>query len=182
MEPTTIPPNSREFYPAATWWPIPPVPMPANRGVLGDRNTIVTHITEGGPEVKNTLAWYADLKDKPNRFGAHFYIGQDGKVYQTELIGFTTWHASQVNAHAIGIEHAAATGTAPGVPRMDVTEAQYQASSKLIRWLCDIAKIPCDRAHIRTHWEASPADGHKLCCSPTLDPERLVAMAKALAE
>ena len=176
---TTTPPNSIEFYRGAIWYPIEPVPT-APQGNLADKNQITCHITEGGPNVINTLGWYANLTAKQNCFGAHFYIGQDGTIYQTALIGAITWHASQVNRHSIGIEHAAASGTDPHVPSLPVTAAQYAASAKLIKWIATMAKFPVDRNHIRGHNEASPADKHIGCCTPTLNLDNLVALASAV--
>lgn len=171
-------PVSPEVYPGAVWYPIEPYPPPYHQGDISDKNQITDHISESGPDSRGSLAWYANLKDKSQRLGTQFYISQDGTVYQTCLAGRTTWHASQVNAHSIGIEHAASSGTDPKVPALPVSDAQYAASAKLHAWISKLAKIPLDRMHVRSHWEASPADGHRLCCIPTLDLDKLVAMAK----
>jgi N-acetylmuramoyl-L-alanine amidase-like protein len=88
----------------------------------------------------------------------------------------TAWHASQVNAHSVGIEHAAVTGT------LMATDAQYEASAKLIVWLAKLMNVPIDRKHFLTHWEASPIDNHRLCCTGALDPDRLVLLAQQLSK
>jgi N-acetyl-anhydromuramyl-L-alanine amidase AmpD len=111
----------------------------------------------------------------PHRVSAHFIIDRVGKVYQLLSISETAWHASQANAHSVGIEHVA-------VPvKLLPTEEQYAASAALVKWLCEQMKVPVDRAHVRGHNEASPADGHVGCCEPTLIIDRVVALAKARA-
>jgi hypothetical protein len=61
---------------------------------------------------------------------------------------------------------------------LPATEEQYAASSKLVAWLCELLAIPIDRDHVKSHNEASPRDGHTGCCYPSLDPDRVVEMAK----
>lgn len=139
-------------------------------GTLKQRNTIILHITQGST-AKSAIETFK-ASDAPHRVSCHFVIDRDGTVYQLLSIADTAWHASQANAHSVGIEHAAIAGT------LWCTDEQYQASSKLIAWLCRQLEIPCDRAHVRTHNEASPRDGHVLCCTGALDPERVVEMAK----
>ncbi len=143
-------------------------------GKLGDRDLIVLHITEG-PTARSAINTFR-ASVAPNRVSAHFVIDRDGTVYQLLSIEDTAWHASSVNSHSVGIEHAAMTNNLPA------TEAQYQASSKLVAWLCVQLALPCDRAHVRTHHEASPKDGHVLCCTGALDPDRVVDMAKGQLE
>jgi len=157
-------------------------PQAIQRPLLGDhsqwatleqRNTIVLHITQG-PTAAGAIATFRASK-APNRISCHFVIDRDGTVYQLVSIADTAWHASQCNAHSVGIEHAAIAGT------LMATEEQYQASAKLVAWLCDQMKIPVDRAHVRTHNECSPRDGHVLCCTGALDPDRVVQIAAALS-
>ena len=61
---------------------------------------------------------------------------------------------------------------------MPATNEQYAASARLVSWLCSVLKVRCDREHVRTHNEASPRDGHVLCCVGALDPDRVVSMAQ----
>lgn len=132
------------------------------------------HITQGSTAA-GTIAWFA-ASVSPHRISAHFVIDHDPEatVYQLVSIYDTAWHASACNSRSVGIEHVAIAGKLPP------SEAQYAASAALVAWLCAQMKIPIDRAHIRSHNEASPQDGHLGCCAPTLDPDRVVAMAKAL--
>lgn len=155
------------IYPGAKWRPLLDHSAP---GTLAQRNTIVLHITAGS-SAQSAIDTFAASK-APHRVSCHFVIDRDGSVSQLVSISDTAWHASQANSHSVGIEHAAIPGKLP------VTEAQYAASAALVAWLCGQMKIPIDRAHIRSHQEASPRDGHVGCCAPTLDPQRVVLMAQ----
>jgi N-acetyl-anhydromuramyl-L-alanine amidase AmpD len=143
-------------------------------GMLAQRNLIVLHIT-AGPSASSAMNTFAASKI-PHRVSAHFVIDRDGTVFQLLPLEDTAWHASAVNSRSVGIEHAAI----PDNPAHAVTEEQYLASAELVAWLCGVLKIPVDREHVRSHWEASPADGHVGCCAPTLDPDRVVAMAAGI--
>lgn len=166
-------------------------------GLLLQRNTVVLHITEG-TTAEGALATFVNSV-APNRTSAHFVIARDGTVYQHLSIGDTGFHASQANHYSIGIEHVAlsakgaaelntiyadriAAGHQSKWVEMPATEAQYKASAELCAWLCPQMKVPVDRAHIRTHNEASPRDGHVLCCTGALDPERVVRMANVVKQ
>jgi len=157
------------LYPKAIWHPLL---GHSYQGTLEQRNTVVLHITEG-TTAAGTMAWFAQSK-APNRLSAHFVIDRDGTVYQLLGIQDTGFHASQANSHSIGIEHVAVTHT------LLATDAQYKASAELVYWLCTMMKVAVDRSHVRTHNEASPADGHTLCCTGALDPDKVVAMAQGL--
>jgi len=157
-------------YPAAIWKPLTGHSSP---GTLAQRNTVVLHITAGSTMEGAFNTFQGSIA--PHRVSAHFIIDRAGKVYQLMSVSETAWHASQANGHSVGIEHVA-------IPvKLLPTEEQYAASAALVRWLCDQMKVPVDRIHVRGHNEASPADGHVGCCAPTLDPDRVVAMAAALS-
>jgi N-acetyl-anhydromuramyl-L-alanine amidase AmpD len=162
-------------------------------GTLADKNTIVLHETEGASAAGAISTFRQSVA--PHRVSCHFVIDRDGTVFQCINIADVAWHASQVNAHSVGIEHAGISATGakaisqshalmnpplPPVAAMPCTDAQYAASSKLVAWLCHKLQIPCDRTHVREHCEASPADHHDLCCHGALDPNRVVAMAKVV--
>jgi N-acetyl-anhydromuramyl-L-alanine amidase AmpD len=157
------------LYPKAVWRPLLDHSYP---GTLAQRNLIVLHITDG-PTAAGAISWFQQSKH-PDRLSAHFVIDRDGTIYQLLPLEDTGFHASQVNSRSVGIEHAAIAGT------LLATEEQYQASAELVAWLCALAKIPRDRAHVQTHHEASPADHHDLCCTGALDPDRVVREAVAL--
>ena len=142
-------------------------------GVLSQRNTVVLHIT-AGPTADSAIETF-EASVAPHRVSAHFVIDRDGTIYQLIPISDTAWHASQCNSHSIGIEHAAIPVT------LMATDEQYNSSAALVKWCCEQMGVPIDRAHVRSHNEASPADGHTQCCAGALDPDRVVAMAQAIA-
>lgn len=156
-------------YPNAVWKPLG---GHSAAGTLAQRNTIVLHITAGSTMEGAFQTFKASVA--PKRVSAHFIIDRDGTVYQLMSISETAWHASAVNAHSVGIEHVAVPGSLPA------TEEQYAASALLVQWLCGMMNVPIDRNHVRGHNEASPADGHKLCCSGALSADRVVSMAVLL--
>jgi N-acetyl-anhydromuramyl-L-alanine amidase AmpD len=156
-------------YPPAAWHPLAGHFAPGRRS---QRDLIVLHITAGSTAT-GAIATFEHSKP-PNRTSAHFIVDRDGRVTQLVSIDNTAWHASAVNSRSIGVEHVAVPG------KLLPTEAQCAASSALVAWLCRELCISCDRAHIRSHHEASPRDGHVGCCAPTLDPDRIVAAAAAL--
>jgi N-acetyl-anhydromuramyl-L-alanine amidase AmpD len=170
------------IYPKAVWRPLADHSEPGN---LADKRQIIPHITEG-PTAAGAIETFR-TSQRPHRTSAHAVIDRDGTIYQLVDFQDIAWHASQVNHHAIGIEHVALS--APGAANlnrktgttryeaMPATEAQYAASARLIAWLAKLLQLPIDRKHIRTHWEASPADGHELCCTGALDPDRLTELA-----
>lgn len=154
------------FYPPAIQRPLANHSGP---GILAQKNTIVLHCTDG-PTAEGAIATFETSK-APHRVSAHFVIGRDGTDYQLLPISDVAWHASQCNTHSVGIEHA-------GSAALPCTAEQYIASAALVAWLCQQMGISCDRLRIRTHQEASPADGHIGCCTVALDPDKVVAMAQ----
>lgn len=162
-------PDSPILYPKAKWTPLTDHSSP---GTIEQRNTVVLHITDGSTAA-GAIAWFRQSK-APNRVPAHFVIDRNGNVTQLLDIRETAWHASQANAHSIGIEHAAIAG------KLMATEEQYQSSAELVAWCCQQMGVPCDRAHVRTHNEASPRDGHVQCCTGALDPDEVVRRAALL--
>ncbi len=156
------------FYPLAVQRPLAGHSAP---GTLTERNLVVLHITHG-PTAASAIATFEGSR-APNRASAHFVIDRDGTVYQLLPLSDTAWHASQANLHSIGIEHAAVAGS------LLCTPEQYQASAMLVAWVCQQLGIPCDRNHVRTHNEVSPRDGHVLCCTGGLDPDKVVSITSA---
>ncbi|MFG2635701.1 N-acetylmuramoyl-L-alanine amidase [Streptomyces sp. NPDC048362] len=117
----------------------------SNRPANGIRiDSIVIHDTESSYDAAiNTF-------QKPGGGSAHYVIrSSDGAVTQmvpTKDISFQAGNYS-TNLHSIGIEHegyAAAGGTW-------YTEAEYETSAELVRYLADRFGIPLDRQHILGH-------------------------------
>jgi N-acetylmuramoyl-L-alanine amidase-like protein len=83
---------------------------------------------------------------------AHYLVrSADGQVTQFVPTRDIAYHAGNFwfNAHSIGIEHEgflAQGGTW-------YTEAMYQSSARLVRWLAHRFDVPLDRAHILGHEE-----------------------------
>jgi hypothetical protein len=132
---------------------------PADKGSYGNYDTakrprdgntirfIVIHDTE--------LPYDATLQafQNPATAGSAHYLvrSSDGHVTQVVPTGDVAWHADNwsVNAESIGIEHEgiAAEGASW------YTEALYQSSSRLVRYLAKRFDIPLDRRHIFGHDE-----------------------------
>ncbi|MGH8077917.1 MAG: N-acetylmuramoyl-L-alanine amidase, partial [Lysobacter sp.] len=120
---------------------------------------IVIHITDGGSRITGTIGWFQNPDQRNSRnehitVSAHYVIGRDGEVVQMVRHNDVAWHASSANSHSIGIEHVA------NKRGLDPTEEEYQASSRLVAWLCAQYSVPVDRDHILGHQEASPRDNH----------------------
>ncbi len=106
---------------------------------------IVIHDTEGS--YQSSIDWFQN----PASFvSAHYVIrSSDGEVTQMVKDKDVAWHAGNwyVNMHSIGIEHEgfAAEGATW------YTDAMYQSSAKLVRYLAEKYNIPLDREHIIGH-------------------------------
>ncbi|MCF6097104.1 N-acetylmuramoyl-L-alanine amidase [Thermovorax subterraneus] len=113
---------------------------------------IVDHITAG--YMPGCLNWLCNPRAKAS---AHYLVTRDGSIYQLVKDENTAWHAGNVkkpswklydgsnpNYYTIGIEH-------EGFPHEGLTEAQYQASLMLHRFLVKRFEIPIDEEHIIGH-------------------------------
>jgi N-acetyl-anhydromuramyl-L-alanine amidase AmpD len=168
-------------YPKAVWKPLT---GHFNPGTMLQRTGVVLHITDG------TVEPFGDFQASPDGRGgksAHFCVDRDGTVYQYVEISDTSWHASAVNSSTVGIEHVALTKVTAdllnsknhtSLEEMPATPEQYAASAELVAWLCKTLNIPPDRKHVREHCEASPNDGHPLCCHAELNPDDVVKKAR----
>ena len=115
---------------------------------------IVIHITDGQEKIQGPIEHF----QKPGlQASAHYIVGRDGQVVQMIRHKDIAWHATSANATSIGIEHCARSPKqlGPDDPGLPVTPAQYQASAKLVRFLCQQFGVPIDRTHIKGHCEAA---------------------------
>lgn len=115
---------------------------------------IVIHITDGRELISGPIGHF----QKPGlQVSAHYIVGRDGQVVQMVRHRDIAWHATSANSTSIGIEHCARSPRELGRddPGLPVTQAQYQASARLVRFLCQQLGIPMDRAHIKGHCEAA---------------------------
>lgn len=155
-------PNASRFVPAST----------SNYTVASGRTVqrIVIHITDGST-IAGTITWFR--KPNPKQVSAHYVIGQDGEVVQMVRHADIAHHARGANRDSIGIEHVANTqGLAP-------TQAEYEASARLVAWLCSQFGIPIDRQHILGHREASGSNTDHNCPSEVWDWEQYMGLVEA---
>lgn len=154
-------------YPQATRY-VPAAPENYSK-VPGPRtiDKVVIHITDGGPKIDGTIAWF---QNPQAQVSAHYVIGQDGEVVQMVLHNDKAWHARRANTSSIGIEHVANTrGLKP-------TNAQLCASAALVTWLCDTYGIPADRQHVLGHSEADTGTSHTGCPNAVWDWPRYMQL------
>jgi N-acetyl-anhydromuramyl-L-alanine amidase AmpD len=168
-------------YPGAIWAPSPNF----NRGRGSSAvSLIVIHITDGSPNVRNTVAGFGKSE---NQKSAHFVVGRTGEVYQCVQLGDKAWHDSGRNGISIGIEHCARSPgelrqwaalseherralldsdagddlvNAPTDPGLPLTEVQLDASAQLVQWL--LGKLRLDVDDVVPHC-SNPGTSHKDC-------------------
>ena len=112
---------------------------------------IVIHVTEGS--FWGSVRW---LRNHRSHGSSHYVISRGGDVVQLVSTSDVAWHAGSrwVNRHSIGIEHEGFTA------RGGFTQAQYEASAKLVAYLAARAGMPVDRRHVIGHAEVpSPGGG-----------------------
>lgn len=174
-------------YPAASRF-VPAHARNFTRGRRSDRvlDRIVVHITAGGPSINGTIAWFQNgdrvnqRTGKAIRSSSHYIVGRDGEVVQMVRDADTAHHASAANSRSIGIEHNANKPSAGNQRDLPPTEPQYEASARLVAWLCRQYNLPADREHIRGHFEISPRDNHD-CPSSIWDWDRYMEHVHAAA-
>lgn len=136
-------------YPGASWHPASSSNYTAvsyNRGIT----YVVIHTAEGS--YWGTISWFQNPSAGAS---AHYVVSKTGQVAQMVKNKDIAWHAGNwnYNVHSIGIEHEGFTY------QNGWTDAQYQASAKLTRWICLTYGIPMDRQHIIGHNEVPDPDG-----------------------
>jgi N-acetyl-anhydromuramyl-L-alanine amidase AmpD len=111
---------------------------------------IVIHVTEGS--FWGSVRW---LRNRRSHGSSHYVVSRDGDVVQLVSTSDVAWHAGnrRVNRRSIGIEHEGFTR------RGGFTQAQYEASAKLVAYLAHRAGIPIDRRHVIGHDEVPDPDG-----------------------
>ncbi len=144
-------------YDKSIWYPSPN----CRKGRSMQVSTIVIHITDGQEKLEKSVE---HLCKSENQVSAHFVIGRDGTIAQLVKIDDTAWHAKGANIYSIGIEHCARSpkelsNTDPGLP---ITDEQYLASARLVKWLCDHFNLEINRTTIQGHCELKDKDGNYL--------------------
>ncbi len=142
-------PAATPDYPSAIWRSA----YPGHWYTSGStRAFVVIHDMEG--YYWGTISYF---QDADTRASSHYcvnaktdYAGDSppGEITQMVEERYCAWHASCWNSYMFGIEH---EGFADDPAWF--TEAQYQASARLVRYLCDKYNIPKDRNHIIAHGE-----------------------------
>lgn len=186
---TTILPGDRGQPTPTPEYPLASLFVPAKHyretsGRTIDR--IVIHITDGQPDHMRTASFFQDPDSdgKPVYVSAHYIVGRSGEVVQMVLHRNVAFHANTANSNSIGIEHCARTPKEWGRsdPGMPPTPEQYQASARLVRFLCDQFGIPIDRQHIVGHCEADPKTTHTDCPNGAWDWDGYLALVVDAAE
>ncbi|GAA2339443.1 hypothetical protein GCM10010431_73650 [Streptomyces kunmingensis] len=149
---------------------------PAN-GIRID--TIVLHDLESTYD-----AGVKGLADPTNPASTHYVMDSDGSVTQMVPTRNVAFHAGNysTNLHSVGIEHEgyAAHGSAW------YTEAQYEATADLVKYLAARFGIPLDRQHVIGHDnvagpKSSLVSGMHWDMGPELDIAHLMDLAGAPA-
>ncbi len=112
---------------------------------------IVIHVTEGS--FWGSVSW---LRNHRSHGSSHYVISRGGDIVQLVSTSDVAWHAGNrwVNRHSIGIEHEGFSR------RGGFTEAQYDASARLVAYLAARAGMPVDRRHVIGHAEVRHPSGH----------------------
>lgn len=126
---------------------------PANRPKDMKIKYIVIHDTEGSYQ-----SAIDHFQDTTSYVSAHYVIrSSDGAITEMVRPSDVAWTAGNwyMNMHSINIEHEGFANDGAGW----YTEAMYQSSAKLVRYLARQYNIPLDRQHIIGHDEVSKVRG-----------------------
>ncbi len=135
-------------YPSAIWRPADPSNYSSRNGTAID--TVVIHTVQGS--YWGAISWF---QNPSANVSAHYVVSKGGEVTQMVENRYKAWHARCWNPRSIGIEHEGYVSDPA-----NYTEAMYQASAALTRWLCDTLGIPKTRDHIKGHVELSDCNNH----------------------
>ncbi|MEE2732542.1 MAG: peptidoglycan recognition family protein [Pseudomonadota bacterium] len=142
---------------------------------------IIIHITGGpaqdeGPAI-NTF--------RHGPASAHYIVNRQGHVTQFVRDAHIANHVDNINSatnrDSIGIEHV--NQWSHGI-HMRPTHRQYEASARLVAWLCQRYNIPIvhdTRRHargIRGHIEEQPHSGHTACPNPAWDWHSYISLVQ----
>lgn len=104
----------------------------ANRSAA-DIDWVIVHVAEGS--ASGTVSWFQNASADVS---AHYVVGSDGYRAQSVSDADIAWHAGNwtYNEGAIGIEHGGYTD------QTNFSDALYQSSAKITRYVCDAYDIP----------------------------------------
>lgn len=145
---------------------------------------IVIHITAGQADYQRTVKYFQDptRSGQPVKVSAHYVVGRGGEVVQMVRHNDIAYHACTANRRSIGIEHCARPPRtfSSSDPGMMPTQAQYESSARLVRYLCALYGLPMDRTHIVGHAEADPDTTHTSCPTGAWDWDAFMDVLLAL--
>jgi N-acetyl-anhydromuramyl-L-alanine amidase AmpD len=121
-------------------------------------DTIVIHTTQGS--YSGAVAWF---QNPSSEVSSHYIIrSSDGHITQMVQLENRAWHSgnSNYNARSIGIEHEGYVSD----PGRWYTDALYERSAALVRWLAERYNVSRDRLHLIGHYQV-PASGSGAPCS-----------------
>lgn len=149
-------------YHEADWVAADPSNFRALARSLSEVRAIVIHVTDGRADPYPVAEMWREPKHGSS---AHFVVGQGGRVIQAVRLCDAAFHAHTANRTTVGVEHCARTPKELGLtdPGMMPTRIQYDASARLVAWLCALLGLPPDRKHILGHHEADPKTTHDRC-------------------
>ena len=113
----------------------------------------ITHVvihTLIGSAVTTIQHWHSGANCLP----PHYVIKKNGEITQMVAEYFYAQHAGTANKYSIGIEHEGGCYNTP----LCFSESLYEASSALVRDICERNSIPKDRRHIIGHDELPGMD------------------------
>ena len=179
--------------PAIQWHAAHPANLTKGRGGYA-LEFLVLHIMEG--TLAGCAAWFGN---PAARASTHFGVGMDGRILQFVDLADTAYAHGAVevardaaprvlrenwgvnpNQLGVGIEHEGMSGDA-------MTEAQFDASTRLATWLFATELLPggasgvaVDREHVLRHGEISPRSRTRCPGYPEETFSRYVARVRAL--
>lgn len=130
-------------YPTARW-----VTSPNFSSGRSTYEFVVIHTMQGS--YSGAISWF---QNTASQVSAHYCVrSSDGEITQMVEHRNTAWHAQCYNGRSIGIEHEGYVQD----PGRWYTDAMYNESAKLTRWIADRHGISKDRTHIIGHVEVAP--------------------------
>lgn len=151
---------------------------------------IICHISAG--TMAGMDSWF---KNPASEASAHFGISKTGEIHQYVDLKDGAWANGAINKgtwpllkeypgwnpnlYTISIEHEGNHPNAAKGQFWTPTEAQLQASIRLIAWLCWKFNIPVDRVHIAGHYEID-AVNRPYCPGPLFPFDKIITEVKKL--
>jgi len=113
---------------------IPFVASPNYSSRSASVDQILIHLMQGSFE--GTISWF---KNSASKVSSHYLVSRQGELIQMVRLSNKAWHAGTHNSRSIGIEH---EGRDDNSHSTYVTEEEYKASAKIVKWLAESYGIP----------------------------------------